>query len=528
MTIRRFWTLVLLITAAAGYLELSSAMMETQTFDEGMHIAAGYSYLTRGDYRWNREHPPLVKLVSALPLLRLSLDLPLNSNSWRNSDLNEVGVQFLYHNRSPADDILFASRGANIALSLVFLIALAWWTYGRLNPWPALLAVWLCAFDPNLIAHARYVTTDFPLMVFFFFASVFWAEYLAEGRRRDLVLAAVAFAAAMLTKFSGVLLIPVFTILYAVRWFRHREAFPIRRALLAAAVVCGITFAAVCLAYWPETLRSLRGEIPPGDHAFFAGLRTVISHNRLGHPSYLLGMRSNTGWWFYFPVVWAVKSTVAALLAAAVVLIGLTVGRGGSPALQFVVPPLVYFAISMTSGIDIGVRHILPVYPFLYVAAAAFLSRVPWKRAARYAMLVLAGLQIAECASISPHYLAFFNTLAGGPGKGPQYLVDSNIDWGQDIKKLARWLEAHGTNRAWIADFGSTPLSYYGIKPEFFPAPSDQKGWDAIDGFAAAEVTRLYGPYDPPEAFARLRAREPIAKIGWSIYVYDLRKGHAP
>jgi hypothetical protein len=143
-------------------------------------------------------------------------------------------------------------------------------------------------------------------------------------------------------------------------------------------------------------------------------------------------------------------------------------------------------------------------------------------------MVALGGLQLAECASITPDYLAFFNALSGGPGNGPHYVVDSNIDWGQDVKKLARWLRAHGTHSAYVLYFGNAQMPYYGIDAKNFPDPLDQQAWDRLDGFAVAAVTPLNGVYVSLDRLARLRLREPVAKIGWSMYVYDFRKRPGP
>jgi hypothetical protein len=265
-------------------------------------------------------------------------------------------------------------------------------------------------------------------------------------------------------------------------------------------------------------------------HAYLLGLNHVADHNAGGHSSYLLGMRSETGWWYYFPVVFAVKSTMAALAAA-----GLLLAAGlwqawkrqsiSSMALGLALPPLLYFASSMTSGINIGMRHILPVYPFLYVGAAAWLAtRTHWRPGVTVLALLVA-LQMGECARITPDYLAFFNELAGGPGRGPEYLVDSNIDWGQDVKKLGLWLDAHtGKRRARVYYFGNAQMGYYGIDEMGYPKALDQKGWDEIDEYCVANVTPLEGVYVPLSDLAPLRMREPVAKIGWSMYVYDLRK----
>ncbi|PWU02146.1 MAG: hypothetical protein C5B51_21440 [Terriglobia bacterium] len=554
---RWFWPSIAIVVAAAGILEVSSALEETQTWDEGIHISAGYAYWALGDYRWNPEHPPLAKLLAALPLTRLPLRLPVASESWRKRDETGVGIDFLYRNGVPADTILLTARSMTILLSLLFLTAVAWWTRRRFGASAALLAVALCAFDPNLIAHARYVTTDFPVTVFFFLAGALWLDYLLGGRFRDLLAAGLAFALAMATKFSAILLIPALALLYAIRWWQTPKEFPLRRTAVAAAVLAGSTAALVSVLYWPETWRCLTTEVPrlagvvkpegpigmvlyrvgrwfhlPA-HAFLTGLNDVAGHNRAGHSSYLMGLRSDQGWWYYFPVVFAVKSTIAALAATALLpLAGIKLLRRteetGFLWLGLLVPPVLYFLFSMTSAINIGMRHILPVYPFLYIAAAGLLDRAFPRRMARIAMFALGTLQIAECASIAPDYLAFFNALAGGPGKGPQYLVDSNIDWGQDIKKLARWLRAHGTNTATIMYFGNAQMAYYGINSLNFPAPMDRKSWDALDGFAVASVTPLEGVYVPLDALARLRLGEPIAKVGWSLYVYDFRKRAGP
>ena len=197
-------------------------------------------------------------------------------------------------------------------------------------------------------------------------------------------------------------------------------------------------------------------------------------------------------------------------------------------ALGLALPPLLYFVFSMTSGINIGMRHILPVYPFLYVGTAAWLAtRANW-RAGVCALAALVALQMAECARITPDYLAFFNELVGGPGRGPEYLVDSNIDWGQDVKKLGLWLDAHaGNRRARVYYFGNAQMRYYGIDEMGYPGPLDQKGWDEIDEYCVANVTPLQGVYVPLNDLAPLRLREPVAKIGWSMYVYDLRKTKA-
>lgn len=551
---RRFWGIVAAVIVTSGTLEVLSALRETQTWDEGIHLSAGYAYLTHSDFRWNQEHPALAKLLSALPLLLFHPELPTTGEGWRKLDETQMGIDFLYHNRASADSLLFAARSVTMLLSLSFLAVVALLVRRRFGPAAALLTVTLCAFDPNLIAHARYVTTDFPVTVFYFVAALLWTEYLLSGRTRDLFLAALAFALALVTKFSALLLLPALAILYVIRWCQKPAEFPVRRAAAVGAIFAAMSLLTVAAVYWPETLRCLRTAVPPlaasvkrgnligealyragrwfhlPEHAFLAGLGKVAEHNQGGHASYLLGMRSDKGWWYYFPIVFAVKSTMAALIAT-LILVGAAVAalRRRLRAVPFawlglLVPPAIYFVFSMTSAINIGMRHILPVYPFLYLAVAVALTRTNGWHWAGYAAVALAALQIAECASIYPDYLAFFNAVSGGPGNGPHYLVDSNIDWGQDVKKLREWLRAHGTNTARIWYFGNAQMDYYGIRADGFPDPLDEKGWNAIDGYAVSSVTVLEGVYVPLNQVAPLRLRDPIAKVGWSMYVYDFRK----
>jgi hypothetical protein len=532
-------------------------MGETQTWDEGIHISAGYSYLTLGDYSWNIEHPPLVKMVSALPLRFLGLSINPIDPEGKRKDQIRYGVDFLYKNRVHADTILIAARAPNILLTLLFTIAIAWWTRRRYGAPAGLFAGVLCAFDPNLIAHGRYVTTDFPITVFFFFSCVLWVEYLESGATRRLLAAAAAIALALVTKFSSILLLPPLVILYAACWIRRPREFPVSRALRAAATVFAVALVVVLVVYWPETWRCFSTKDPrlaqvairenfignmlyrvgrwlnlPA-HAFLTGLNAVSEHNSGGHASYLLGMRSDKGWWYYFPVVFAVKSSITAL-AATLLLLGAGIRQAikrqwiTPMAMGLMIPPLLYFLFSMSSGINIGMRHILPVYPFIYVGAAALLSSLPGRRAATCAILAFAALQTAECARIAPDYLAFFNELAGGPGRGPEYLVDSNIDWGQDVKKLVHWLDQHGTRRARVYYFGNAQMRYYGVDELGYPKAMDKQGWDDVDEYCVASVTPLNGVYVPLADLAELRLREPIAKIGWSMWVYDLRKNKGP
>jgi hypothetical protein len=201
-------------------------------------------------------------------------------------------------------------------------------------------------------------------------------------------------------------------------------------------------------------------------HPVLLGLHAIIEHAEAGHPSYLLGEKSKTGWWYYFPVVFAVKTPTALLVLLAVwVPAGLWRLRGRGfwpPSLPWIgltIPPLLWFGSAMFSRLNIGVRHILPIYPFLFVLVAAVVIPVLRRRAVLL-LLPVALMQTWETARIHPYYLAFFNSLAGGPEKGPSYVLDSNIDWGQDAKRLGKYVRELGIPHVCIAYFGMAKLDY--------------------------------------------------------------------
>ncbi len=262
------------------------------------------------------------------------------------------------------------------------------------------------------------------------------------------------------------------------------------------------------------------------DHPLLVGLARFLDHSTGGHQAYLLGRISSTGWWYYFPVAFAVKTPVATLAAIALALL-LAFRRGLRKLrpewLLCAIPIAVYLPISMVNRVNTGERHLFPIYPFLFLLTAAVLSRARFKGQAPVAA-VLAGLLLIESVSIYPHYLAFFNFAVGGPSAGPRYLVDSNLDWGQDLLKLRDFWIARGRPRLCTLYFGTADQEYYGIQHEYVPETREVEERRREHCLAAISVTPLQDVYSTPGAMQWLRERQPIAKIGYSIYVYDL--GH--
>ena len=481
----RFGLAVLALLALQAAVQIGSIRQESQTWDEGIHLAAGYSYWRTGDFRMNPEHPPFTKLWCALPLLWMDVRLPADESAWRARDELNFGALFLYTNRLSADAILFPARCMTIVLTLALGLAIALWTRSQFGTAAALIALTLYVFDPNVIAHGRYVTSDLGVTLFSFLACVAWGHPLLAG---------VCLGLALGSKFSAVFLIPVFAVYI---WKR-------RPALSDVAVMIATALAVLAALY--------QGHLT----LFWAGITQQLAHNAGGHQSYLFGNISQHGWWYYFPAAFAVKWPVAVLiLIACAVWI-----RPPKRAWFLTLPLAVYAAICLTSQIDIGVRHLLPLIPFLYILLAVTVPR----------RLALAALILLGCESLSvyPDYLAFFNRLAGGPSQGPRYLLDSNIDWGQDTLKLKHWLNQRGIHSVCRVYFGQAILAHYGIEEQPLPGIEEPDAIRNLDCIAAVSVTPLYGLYVPGDRYRWLRARTPVAKVGYSIYVYDLRKQQSP
>lgn len=524
-------------------LQITSILQESQTFDEAVHLTAGYRYWRTGHFNLNMEHPPLQKLLSAAPLLLVHPALPTDPKLL--TDEYEFSRAFLYRGSANADRLLFLGRSTTILLTFCLGIAVAWTARRSFGAPAALLAVSLFALEPNIIAHGRYVTTDLAAALFFFLTLALWLNYLLRPEPRNAVWTGISLGLALVSKFSLAILVPLLPVLFLLRWLMAwwpwRAA--LRRAALSAVVVTVMAGLVVGVVYAPETWRTIRGrnrdvprvtvagiQLPP--HTFFTGLQTVLTHNDEGHPAYLLGKLSDKGWWYYFPVAFAVKSPTALLLALALALgIGLWkfpgLWRDPSAAfvwLAFLVPPLAFFGASMTSHINIGIRHLLPVYPCLYVLTAAALVKALRQRAALIAAALLLVIQVAETSSIHPDYLTFFNTLAGGPEAGPKYLLDSNLDWGQDLKKLKVFMDDNHLPSLCLYYFGYATPAYYGIKEEYLPKTWDKDELGRMDCIGAISVTLLHELYIKPGSYEWLRRRTPLGTVGNSIYIYDLRK----
>jgi 4-amino-4-deoxy-L-arabinose transferase-like glycosyltransferase len=506
------------------------------TYDEAAHLAAGYSYLARSDFRLNPEHPPLIKQLAALPLV-LGYGPTFNPDPrhWINGDDYLIGRDLLYKSILPADRILLLSRLPNLMIGGILVALTGWWAYRLWGKRASMLAVTLACFEPNLIAHSSLVTTDIGVTLFIFLTIYLFWEYLNFRSWWLLVVTGISAGMALISKFSAILLIPMIAVVITashliktephLRQVKKSQQQALRKLLEPAMVFLLILFFASLM-------------IPPaylfqGFSPWLHGLEKFLTHAQDGHPAFFLGDYYSQGWWNYFLVAFLIKTPIGSLLLIAA---SLTFYRAGNPlrrraAIFLLVPVVVVFLATTEAKVNIGLRHILPVYPFLFVIASR-LATIHFR--SLWIMPLLLGIPLVFTAisslRIAPHQLAYFNEFVGDPDQGYRYLSDSNIDWGQDLRGVKAYTEKENLAIIYFSYFGTALPSSYGIRYQYVPGgwpleppPADKVPVAAARKILAISVCSLqdiWTPHDP--LFRWLWVRQPVAKIGYSIFIYDL------
>jgi len=509
----------------------------SQTIDEAMHLAAGYSYLTKRDFRIEPQNPPLIKELLALPAL-VAYRLPFRPDpqDWRNADGYLIGRDLLYQSKPTADQILTLSRFPNLFLGGMLVTLTGWWAYRLWGHTASMVAMALASFEPNLVGHSCLVTTDIGVTLFIFLTVYLFWEYVNQPTWRFLVATGISTGLALVAKFSAVLVIPMIALIVTGSLLTSSEPnIPLpkewnqnkpRHKLLQAAAVPSLIFFVALLTIPPVYLFQ-------GFQPWLSGLYQFLTLSQEGLPAFFLGEYSWHNWWSYFPITFLIKTPVGSL-----VLITISLGfyRAGSrlgyrQALFLVLPVILIFLTMTQAKTNIGLRHILPIYPFLFVLA----SRVATLRFRPSLALLLIGIPLVwtviSSFRIAPHQLAYFNESVGGPEQGYRYLSDSNIDWGQDLKGVKAYMDKENLPMIYLSYFGTAPPSYYDIRYqnvagkgnlEWSP-PSDKVPATAPRKLLAISVYNLQDvsrPNDP--LFRWLWVRQPVAKIGYSIFIYDL------
>lgn len=521
----------------------------SQTWDEGGHLGVGMQWWDQGRYAYEVGNPPLARIAIALGPFWSGLRHQGGVNAWQE------GNAILHAGGDYARTLALARMGVLPFFVLATLLVWVWsrWLFGEAA---ALITVLLFTTLPPVLAHAGLATVDMALTAMGLGALLAFVWWLEQPTTKRSVLLGVAVGLAVLSKLSALLFLPACALaIVAWRWVVSRKqpsgAFvspPTRR-------VVGLVVVSACLVIWagyrcslvPFTTAAerphelidrlvgtqglLRGwaywlaeTVPVPAHPFFLGLGHLWHQQHIGFPSYLFGQVRTSGWWYFFPVAIAVKSPIPFLLLAGLGMGALARRSWRERLWQPMVPVLAAAAILLVClpiTVNVGVRHILAIYPLL--ALAAGVGTVALWKAGRSRWIgplmtvALVGWQAGSSLAAHPDYLAYFNELAG---KHPErILVDSDLDWGQDLLRLVEELRARHVERVAIAYNGSADLSRHGL-PAFRPLAPHQPttGWIAI-----SEMRLKIGEGRPPyDEFAWLEAYEPVARVGRSIRLYHV------
>jgi hypothetical protein len=560
--------LLLLALGAHAGLALHTMSGNAATFDEGAHLPAGYTHLALGDHRLNPEQPPLVKLLAAVPLLGVDPVVRTDHVAWTAGRQWEFGRRFLYA-WNDGDRLLFLGRLPLVALTLILIAVIGARTRRLAGPTAAAIALGLAALSPELLAHGNLVTTDLALALFVFVAVAAFDRLLERATWGRLAATGLALGAALASKFSGLVLGPILLVLGASAIGSERPlllalgrssravsgASAKARVVLVFLVAIALTALLVIWASYgfraalspdPAVRSALRTTLEepqkgpwaravvatadiglvPEDYA--RGLLFVAKHSE-GRRTFLLGRLSDHGFPHYFLATFVFKTPIPLLVLVLVAL--LRIPRLPPRTVTFVWAPIaIYVGFTLARSLQIGHRHLLPLLPFVLVAAGeAAGALVRWRRPVGVTLVgVLGAWYAVGTLHNHPHHLAYFNEAAGGPARGWKVLVDSNLDWGQDLKRLKSWMTNRGVGKVKLSYFGSADPAYYGIDCERLPgysAPHPPRVTREIrpGDVVAASVTNLQGVYLAPEdrpLMRRLRSLEPIGRAGRSILIY--------
>jgi len=594
-----------IIVATSLILMMASLWNDSPIVDEIPHIGSGYSYIEAGDFRLNPEHPPLVKDLAGISLKILGIkNQPAFESRFWQEDINgqwEFGRKLIYGSDNDANILVRFAKIPELIFFLLSAIIIFVWTrklYGYLT---ALTAIFLFSFSTTVMAHSRFVTTDVPALFGILLGTFFFIKYLKNSSHKNLVIAGLALGIAELTKFSVFLLVPFFLVLAVIYAFFHLPSASWRTKLLNTLYLILNTILIVAIGYifvvWPiyglhtrnypperqkvDTTYDLgsygRRTLPNimiwmsdkpfirGLSQYGTGLLMVTQRSIGGNDTYFLGKVSKNAWKKYFPIVYFLKEPLP--FWGMLILIWLywsvkirfeknilkqcwrhcvDLIKNHFTEVAMLLWLAFYWYASITANLNIGVRHLMPTYGFVFILLAGQISKIYGKifnkkHLITYCLLLatLFSWYLYENISIYPYYLTYFNQTAllrpswipenriGYIPGGHNYVVDSNIDWGQDAKRLAEWVEKNDIPKIHLDYFGWADAGYYlGNKYVWltrtqYNSPVEFLKDEPQGGYIAVSASFFMGAQQYPDTgYIWLNNYKPIAVIGNSIFVW--------
>lgn len=524
-------TLPMVLLGSFALLAISSMRRNSITGDEVTHLPAGYTYVRTGDFRLNMQHPPLIKMLAGLPLLWLDLKPVEAVKGWKRGREWIFGTEFLTENRTPLQRIVFAGRLPMVGIGVLMGLLLFVWARDLWGDGPGLFVLFLYTLCPNMLAHTPIVHTDMGVSCFTVLTLYALWRFTRTGLARYVVLCGVSLGLTLLAKYSGVITALVVAVLLTVsRWTGTPGDVDPERARswgdrLRPRRLLGPAAAGVAIAALAGALVAGLFECPHGLANYSRGFTLIHADANPHWEGFLWGEYSKRGFWYYYLLAQLWKTPIPALacFASALFLIP-AAGKATRLDWWFILLPITAFhAAGMLKPASIGIRHVLPAFPFIYLACGA---TAHWIGRQRKALKMLFALLCAWYAAgtlrVYPDFIPYFNELAGGPDGGIFYLDDSNIEWGQGYYALQRYLDEHRPPRVRLLAFEPIPRRYYDIQAEpikLEDAVWPQPGFTYLVGASYLQRSSLFDGF-PGVRFHWLERYRPVDKIGWSIFVY--------
>ena len=539
------WSRVLCLLLLFAQLALAAPHLSV-TYDEPLYTAPGYVALTTGDFHWHGVigHGPLVNMLAAWPLLLGEhRPDPRQISGWGTEDSLGYSRALLLA-LGDLETTAWVTRVPIMWLTVLLAACVARWAADLWGRRAAFLALLVFTFEPNLIAHGQLNTTDMGVTFFGFLGAYLLARYLRAPSLRWYVGAGLALGAALSSKTSGYFWLGAYGLVALLAWWgdprRRQGQHASLRALGGWAVRLagwiGIGLFTLWATYGFELQPLAAGGLPVPMASHWLGLGYQRGNVTLGQTTFLAGRLERGGHWAYFPLAFLLKTPLP-LLGALLVSVGLKVRRPRIARwhLPLLVPPLAYLALSLVVGLNIGYRHLLPVLPFLCLWVGRLAAPGMWPGGPRKMWLMALPVFVwyaVGSVGVFPHYLAYFNELAGGPAGGYRYFVDSTLEWGQGFYALQDYLETQdvGEEEIHLAAFSSLDPAWYGL--DFTPLPPTpgedvplglERRFDPAPGRYVLSVTPLQGVWIlDPDTYDWFRHRSPTARVGHVLWVYDV------
>lgn len=497
-------------------LSASAVFQKSLTADEIIHIPAGASYVSSWDFRLNPEHPPLVKLLSGLFMFPFSPVVPFDDASWSAGDQKEFGRVFFFKaNRDRHDLLLFVARLPAVLLGMLLGLVVFLWARDLYGVRGGLLALSLYVFCPNFLGHSGLVTTDVPVSAFLVL-SVFlvwrWLRKKMVVVWKDCLVLGVVFGLTLGAKFTGVYVVPVVGVIFLFHvirmWKKEKKLLARRVVVLALSAFVGMIVISALYGFadvW----------------TFVEGLQRVVRESGEGRNAFLFG-EYGRGWWYYFPLAFVVKMPIPSMVLFGFALFFVVRKRALGDELFLLIPFVLLFGVFMLNTINIGFRHVFPALPFLFVLAGSLAKQrviIARHDVLKAVIVVLLVWLVVGALWVFPDFLAFFNEFAGGPGNGHKFLMDSNIDWGQDLRGVRSWMERYGVEKVTLGYWGADDAEFRGI-------PHNKLKCYQTQGILVVSVNILNGFREEDRACTEwLHELTPFDFIGYSLRVYNITSG---